>query len=430
MIAVPATMRVARIALAAGTVLSLAFAKQSHAQQQNQPDSTLVNALSAGEADAEPKPRKFVKWNEFDGKYLTFRFGGGFLVDYATYSQDSASKEQVTLEPGGKIRDARILVSGRLKTKRRITYQAGFMYDAYNEDWFIRQSGIMIGIPEWWGNLFIGRSKEGASLNKMMTGYDGWTAERFTFSDAIPLLADGIKWLGYLPNRHLIWNVGVFTDWLSEKETWSYFDQQVVGRVVYVPFVSDSSGTLLHLGFAVETGKPDNGQRQLRSKPEVSHAPYIIDTGKIPSDRSTLFGPEIYFRRGPVLVGSEYYWEKIHSPETGNPTFQGGDVSVVWNATGETRRYNTVGGYFKAVSPTQTVFEGGPGTLEMVLRLSYSDLDGGTVNGGKFWRITPMLNWHLSEEIRFEMAYGYGKTDRFDLKGAMHIFQTRLQFYL
>jgi len=426
---VPATMRVARIALAAGAVLSLVLAKRAHAQQ-NQPDSTLVNALSAGEADAEPKTRKLVKWNEFDGKYLTFRFGGGFLVDYATYSQDSASKEQVTLEPAAKIRDVRILVSGRLKTKRRITYQAGFMYDAYNEDWFIRQSGVMIGIPEWWGNLFIGRSKEGASLNKMMTGYDGWTAERFTFSDAIPLLADGIKWLGYIPSRHLIWNVGVFTDWLSEKETWSYFDQQVVGRVAYVPFVSDSSGTLLHLGFAVETGKPDNGQRQLRSKPEVSHAPYIIDTGKIPSDRSTLFGPEIYFRRGPVLVGSEYYWEKIHSPETGNPTFQGGDVSVVWNATGETRRYNTVGGYFKAVSPTQTVFEGGPGTLEMVLRLSYSDLDGGTVNGGKFWRITPMLNWHLSEEVRFEMAYGYGKTDRFDLTGAMHIFQTRLQLYL
>ena len=422
-------MRVARIALAAGAVLSLVLAKRAHAQQ-NQPDSTLVNALSAGEADAEPKTRKLVKWNEFDGKYLTFRFGGGFLVDYATYSQDSASKEQVTLEPAAKIRDVRILVSGRLKTKRRITYQAGFMYDAYNEDWFIRQSGVMIGIPEWWGNLFIGRSKEGASLNKMMTGYDGWTAERFTFSDAIPLLADGIKWLGYIPSRHLIWNVGVFTDWLSEKETWSYFDQQVVGRVAYVPFVSDSSGTLLHLGFAVETGKPDNGQRQLRSKPEVSHAPYIIDTGKIPSDRSTLFGPEIYFRRGPVLVGSEYYWEKIHSPETGNPTFQGGDVSVVWNATGETRRYNTVGGYFKAVSPTQTVFEGGPGALEMVLRLSYSDLDGGTVNGGKFWRITPMLNWHLSDEVRFEMAYGYGKTDRFDLTGAMHIFQTRLQFYL
>ena len=423
-------MRVARIAIAAGTIVLAGIFRPSLARAQNKPDSTVVNALSAGEADAEPKTRKLIKWNEFDGKYLTFRLGGGFLVDYATYSQDSASKEQVKLEPGAKIRDARILISGRFKTKRRITYQAGFMYDAYNDDWFVRQSGFMIGIPEWWGNLFIGRSKEGASLNKMMTGYDGWTVERFTFSDAIPLLADGIKWLGYIPSRHLIWNVGVFTDWLSEKETWSYFDKQVVGRVVYAPFVSDSSGTLLHIGFSFETGKPDNGQRQLRSKPEVSHAPYIVDTGKIPSDHSTLFGPEVYYRRGPVLIGSEYYWEKIHSPTTGNPTFQGGDVAVSWNLTGETRRYNTVGGYFKAVSPTETVFEGGPGALEAVLRLSYSDLDGGTVTGGKFWRITPMLNWHVSDEVRLAFVYGYGKTDRFDLKGAMHIFQTRIQLYL
>jgi len=423
-------MRVARIAIAAGTIVVAGIFRPSLARAQNKPDSTVVNALSAGEADAEPKTRRLVKWNEFDGKYLTFRFGGGFLVDYATYSQDSASKEQVKLEPGAKIRDARILIGGRFKTKRRITYQAGFMYDAYNDDWFIRQSGIMIGIPEWWGNLFIGRSKEGASLNKMMTGYDGWTVERFTFSDAIPLLADGVKWLGYIPSRHLIWNVGWFTDWLSEKETWAYFDQQVVGRVAWVPMVSDSAGTLLHIGMSLEIGKPDNGQRQLRSKPEVSHAPYVIDTGKFPSSRTTLFGPEVYYRRGPVLVGSEYYWEKNDSPETGNPVFQGGDIAVAWNVTGETRHYNTVGGYFKAVSPTETVFEGGPGALETVVRLSYSDLEGGTVHGGKFWRITPMLNWHMSEEVRIALVYGYGRTDRFDLKGAMHIFQTRLQLYL
>ena len=31
-----------------------------------------------------------------------------------------------------------------------------------------------------------------------MIGYAGWTMERATISDAIiPILADGIKWLGY-----------------------------------------------------------------------------------------------------------------------------------------------------------------------------------------------------------------------------------------
>jgi phosphate-selective porin OprO/OprP len=264
---VSAATRAARIAIAAGAVMALGLPRQSLAQEQKPADTTLANGITAGESDAEPKGRHFTKWNEFDGKYATFRFGGGFLVDYSAYSQDSASKEQVTLHDAVKIRDSRILISGRFKTKRRITYQAGFMYDGYTKTWFVRQSGLMFAIPELWGHLFIGRSKEGASLNKMMTGYDGWTMERFTFSDAIPLLADGVKWLGYLPNRHLIWNVGYFNDWVSEKQTWSYFDHQFVGRVAFVPFVSDTSGTLLHIGMSYENGKPDNNQRQLRSRP-------------------------------------------------------------------------------------------------------------------------------------------------------------------
>ncbi|MFL5508408.1 MAG: porin, partial [Gemmatimonadaceae bacterium] len=156
----------------------------------------------------------------------------------------------------------------------------------------------------------------------------------------------------------------------------------------------------------------------------------IIDTGKIPSDHSVLYGPELYYRRGPVLIGGEYYWDKIHSPEMGNPTLKGGDVSMSWNLTGETRSYNTVGGYFRAVSPIKTVFEGGPGALEAVLRYSYSDLDDASVNGVKLWRITPMINWHMSDEMRLALVYGYGKLDRFDTKGTMHFFQTRLQLYL
>ncbi len=70
---------------------------------------------------------------------------------------------------------------------------------------------------------------------------------------------------------------------------------------------------------------------------------------------------EVYYRPGPLLVGGEYFVQKVGSPETGDPWFHGGDVAVSWLVTGETRKYNTVGGYFKSVSPARTVFEGGPG---------------------------------------------------------------------
>ena len=390
-------------------------------------DTTEVAGISAGESEAEPPRRSLVKWNEYDGPLFTLRVGAGFLVDYATYDQDQASQEQRDLEPGFKIRDSRIIIGGRIKTKRRLTYQAGFMYDGYVDEWFVRQTGLMLGVPELWGNFWIGRSKEGPSLNKVMTGYDGWTAERFTFSDAIPLLADGIKWLGYLPNRHLIWNLGVFTDWLSKDESFSYFHQAVAGRIAWVPMASDSAGKLIHLGASFQIGKPENDTLQLKAKPEASDAPSFIDTGKFHATSADLLGFEAYYRPGPWLFGTEYYWEKASSPETGDPVFHGGDIFANWLITGETRSYNTVGGYFRQVSPKRTVFEGGPGAVEVLLRFSYSDFNGGTLQGGTFWRLTPMVNWHLADFLRLELIYGYGRLDRFALKGNTQFFQSRLQ---
>jgi phosphate-selective porin OprO/OprP len=99
-------------------------------------------------------------------------------------------------------------------------------------------------------------------------------------------------------------------------------------------------------------------------------------------------------------------------------------------ATGEIRTYNTRGGFFEQVSPTRTVFEGGPGAWELVTNFSYINLDSGSLQGGKFWRLTPMVNWYVSDNVRLEMTYGYGSLDRFGLVGKTQFFQTRLQFQL
>lgn len=392
------------------------------------PDTT---GITAGESDAEEPRRRLIHWNEYDLGFTTFRFGGGFLVDYATFSQDDTSREQVDLESKFKIRDGRFLFRGRFNTKRQITWQAGLMYDGVNDEWLVRQTGLMVAVPELWGNFFIGRAKEGFSLNKVMTGYDGWTMERFTFTDAtVPLLADGIKWLGYLPSRHLIWNLGVFTDWLSEGQSFSSYDHQFVARVGWVPLVADTAGTLLHFGLNFRTGQANNGAFQLRSRPENNIAPYFIDTGKFPAQSATMGGLEAFYRPGPWLFGLEYYGQRVNSAETGDPFFHGGDIFAAWLVTGETRSYNTAGGYFRAVSPARTVFDGGPGAWEVLLRMSYSDLDDGSLQGGKFWRITPMVNWHLSDNARLEFAYGYGKLDRFNVTGTTQFLQSRLQLQL
>lgn len=391
------------------------------------PPPSLENTIEA----AEPLPRRdLVHWNEYQGPHFTIRVGAGFLYDFAAFAQDKESKEQIAMLPGEKVRDFRLIMGGKLPSLplTNTTWCAGVMYDGPNGIWFLRQTGIMFGVPKILSYFFIGRQKEGFSLNKIMVGYDGWTMERATVTDAtIPLLADGIKWMGYSKKHGFLWNFGYFNDVASKGQSFSSYSSQEVARVAWLPVHSEEDGTLIHLGFDFRYGKPEGGQLDLKSRPEAFLAPYFLDTGTFNAYSSSSEGYEAYFRRRSLLFGSEYYFQHVNSPSTGDPMFHGGDVVATWLITGETRPYNTVGGYFKDIAPTRPVFNGGPGAWEAVLRYSYTDLDSKNVHGGTFGRITPMVNWYLSENVRLEMAYGYGYLDRFNLKGNTQFFQTRLQ---
>jgi len=169
---------------------------------------------------------------------------------------------------------------------------------------------------------------------------------------------------------------------------------------------------------------------RLRSRPETFPAPYFLDTGVFAASETTTTSIEAYYRPGPLLFGSEYFLQQADAPQSGNPLFHGGDAVATWLLTGETRSYNTRGGFFNQISPARTVFEGGPGAWEIVARFSYTNLDSQAVHGGTFWRLTPMVNWYLSDHLRLEMAYGYGSLDRFGVVGKTQFFQSRLQVQL
>jgi phosphate-selective porin OprO/OprP len=335
------------------------------------------------------------------------------------------------MTPEAKVRDTRVLLKGRLKFDRAVTWSAGLMYDGPSDEWLVRETGVMVAVPEISGHVFVGRSKEGFSLNKIMVGYAGWTQERSTINDAtIPILADGIKWLGYSQKAHLLWNLGVFTDWLSEGQSFSTYDNQVVARLAWLPLLSPESGDLLHVGVNLRYGNVNNGKLRLRSRPEAFPSPYFVDTEEFAADDTRMTAFEAYYRPGSVIFGTEYFFQKVDAPESGDPLFHGGEAVATWLVTGETRVYNTRGGFFNQISPARPVFQGGPGAWELVGRVSYIDLDSGALRGGRFWRVTPMVNWYLSDHVRLEMTYGYGTLDRFDLRGNTQFFQTRLQLQL
>ena len=243
----------------------------------------------------------------------------------------------------------------------------------------------------------------------------------------MPLLADGIKWMGYLPKQRLLYNLGWYTDVLSEGQSFSSYDQQLVARVGFLPILQEK-GTLLHVALAGRYGLVNDRTLRLRSRPELNVAPYFVETESFAARDTRMAQAEVYYRPGPWLFGTEYFVQKVDATELPDPLFHGGDAVASFMITGETRKYNTAGGYFLAVSPRRTVFEGGPGAWEAVLRLSYIDLDDGAIHGGRFWRLTPMVNWYLSDHLRLELAYGVGQLDRFSLVGTTQFFQGRLQF--
>ncbi len=398
----------------------------------NIPDGTEGEMFQAPQKDTTKQTWNEKRWRLFKGKLTTFKLGAGFLYEYAAFSQDRNSKNQMDslgtpLQDQFKVRDFRVLVSGQIKSKREISWRAGIMYDGTTDSWLVRETGIMVGVPEINSYFFVGRTKEGFSMSKVMNGYAGWAMERQMAIDVIPILADGLKWMGYLPKQRLFWNLGVYADWLSKGQSFSTYQNQVDARVGWNPVFSPLKNQMLHFGLNYRYGKVEGNQIQLRSRPEANPAPYFITTGNFSSDHSNHIGYELYYQTGRWLMGSEFYWHKFTSTAENNPVFNGGEFMVSYIFSGKSRKYITSTSIFGFVPVKKSVFQGGAGEFEGVLRFTTFDLNGGNIQGGNFWRITPMLNWYLSPELRFVLAYGYGVLDRFGVKGTTQFFQSRIQ---
>lgn len=371
--------------------------------------------------------------NEVNTPFSTFRIGLGFIYDVVAHQQSAEFKQQMdsadlVVESKGKVRDFRILGSGKLNTKRELSWKFAFMYNGDTDEWLVRESGVTIGVPELFGHIFIGRTKEGYSMVKVMNGHSPWTNERQMAIDVIPILADGIKWFGYMPKSRIFWNLGYFNDVISKGQTFSTFEQQFVARVGFMPINNPEQKQVFHVAANLRWGKPVDGKISLKSRPESNPTPQILNTGVFETDRSTHFGLEFYYSKDRFMIGSETNVHNFYSDDSEDHRFFGGDVVLSYMFTKTSRPYKTVGSIYGFVPVRKSVFKGGWGEFEGVLRFSSLNLNDGVIKGGQFWRITPMVNWYMTKVIRLELIYGYGKLDRFNLNGNVHFFESRIQF--
>jgi len=406
---------------------------KSYAQETKKvPDGTDGLMLTVPENDSLVKK---LPPNEFNGSKSTFKIGLGLIYDAVAYGQSDVFKEQIDsagldVYNRGKLRDFRVLGSGVLKTKRHLAFKFAYMWDGDKDTWLVRETGVTIGVPELAGHIFVGRTKVGFSMVKVMNGHSPWTNERQMAVDAIPILADGIKWFGFLPKSRLFWNLGYYNDVLSEGQGFSTFEWQYVARVGWMPFYNAKNDQLLHIAGEIEHGKPLNGKFSLKSRPESNPTPQLINTGTFETDNATQYGFEIYYRNKRITMGSETVLHSFSSNKSDNHKFYGGDVMVSYFFTNTVRPYNTTGSIFGFVPVKKSVFKGGLGAIEGVLRVSSFNLNDGSIQGGQMTRITPMVNWYMTKVIRMEFIYGYGILDRYNKKGVVQFFESRIQFTL
>ena len=309
-----------RLAVEEGTIVKNSLPRIAALPEEEKPKRS-------GWLSYEPPPmavpldyRDKSRWNRFESKYISGLFTGALMLDRTWWlDQDAASRSQVgDLDEfeGGEIRALRLGAVGTLNFENpwiytvflaTNTFDKGF--DSTTDDeliWF----DYRLDIPLFANSaLSIGKQKAPISMERLMSlAYEPFE-ERSSAADAmLPSRSLGVVINGTALGQRLTWAGGAFNDWLDRGEPFDETDNQFMGRVTGLPFLSSQDeSNLLHLGFGVRYTDATQDV-QYRSEPEVDQAPVFVDTGPISRQtmRGLTYNLEATWRKGPFWLAYEY----------------------------------------------------------------------------------------------------------------------------
>jgi len=377
------------------------------------------------------------KWNQFETKYVNGIFVSAMVIDRMNWlSQDTGSEDQwgdLSFYDGGEIRGFRFGLIGTLNFENPWVYTIFAATNAFDKGFEVRDKDDLtffdyrLDIPFFKRSVMsIGKQKEPISMNRLTGGTFLPNQERAAVSDAmLPSRNIGIVWSGSSAERKASWAFGAFNNWLEEKNSFDESANQYIGRLTWVPLVSDDESNLLHLGAGYRYSDARQGFQYL-TEPEFNKAPDFVDTGAHSADKIQTYSFELAWRRGPALLTSEYTRTEVSNPALGNPSFDGYFVEASWILTGEMRAYNNKGGVFGGIPVAKTVYQNGKGAWELYTRYSHIDLTDGAINGGDMQIATLGLNWWLTPFFSVNVGYKYIWNERDGEEGESSGIMTRL----
>jgi phosphate-selective porin OprO/OprP len=363
------------------------------------------------------------KFNRWDSKWVSGLFVAGIVLDRMHWGSQDADSEahhgNLSLFDGGEIRGFRVGAVGTINFENPWVYTLFGATNSFDKGFEVQNQedftmfDYRLDIPIFENvNVSVGKQKEPISLERLMPMTNIAMQERTSVSDAfLPSRNFGVVLSGNMLGERVSWAGGVFNDWVNQRGDINDNTTVTVGRLTWLPMITEDESNLVHLGFGLRHSNVKKGL-QFLTEPEFNKSPTFVDTGPIDANESMQLNFEASWRRGPLWINAEYVDTAVDAPTLGDPDFSGYHASATWVLTGEMRPYNKKSGILGAVPVAKTVNQGGWGALELGARYSSIDLTDGLVDGGEMDIWSLGVKWKLTPVFVVDLNYRYITLDK------------------
>ena len=202
------------------------------------------------------------------------------------------------------------------------------MYDGPTDEWLVRQTASWSSSGDL--RTHVRRPHQRRLLAQQGHGrlrrLDAGTRDR-SATRRFPILADGIKWLGYAPKIRLIWNLGCVRRLVLGGAGVLDLREPVRRAVSRGCRSSRRTGNgCCTSASTCDTASPRTASCGCARVPSPSRRRISSTPAKFAA-KSTTSRARGLLPAGPLLIGSEYFFQKVDAPESGDPFFHGGEVS-------------------------------------------------------------------------------------------------------
>ncbi|MCK5878286.1 MAG: hypothetical protein KAH24_00795 [Holophagae bacterium] len=381
------------------------------------------------------------RWNRWETRYISGMITAALALDRTHWLTQDAGSEALYGDlnefSGGEIRALRVGMVGTLNFSNPWIYNVTAATNAFDKGFeeenldAIVLYDYRIDVPSSANTtISIGKQKEPISMDRLMPMIFEPMQERASASDAmLPARNVGVVWSGRNSDTYITWAAGAFNDWLDTNKDFNETASQFIGRLTWVPLVSEDESNLLHLGVGYRYSDAKEGFRYF-TEPEMNKLPVFVDTGIHDAESFDLINLELSWRKGPFWFSSEYMQSNVKNSLLGDPSFDGYHLTASWVITGEMRPYNKKNGIFGNVPVAKTIRQDGIGAWEIGVRYSALDLADEMIDGGDMQISSLGLNWWLTPVFCLNMNYRHIESEQEGLSAVSDGFVTRILLML